>query len=124
MQNRKHAVQEISLIIQMQSCGLLQPKNVFLEFGSGRGNLSRDLADYFVHFTLKKEKTENSTENSLFFMIDRQVNYRKKAERIPLQTGSAPLNRIGIDIKDFDLKSFKEISQRNSVIFGKVPKIF
>lgn len=84
----KHAQQQASIVGHMQQIGLLQNAEgrVYIEFGAGRGYLSSMLAD--------------ASDARNFVLLDVR-GFRNKADRSLRQLESLRLQRLRVDIKDF-----------------------
>ncbi|KAK9488996.1 methyltransferase TRM13-domain-containing protein [Lipomyces starkeyi] len=107
LSNKKHAIQQGSLISTLGNLGLLLCENCFVEFGAGRGELSRYLNQALLH-EYKKEPTYTPS----FLLIDRsggRMKFDSKIIKDSDDLGSkhpmAPIvHRIKADIKDLDLR--------------------
>ncbi|KAK9373747.1 methyltransferase TRM13-domain-containing protein [Lipomyces chichibuensis] len=107
LSNKKHAIQQESLISTLGNVGLLLCENCFVEFGAGRGELSRYLNQALLH-KYNKEPTYTPS----FLLIDRsggRMKFDSKIIKDSEDLGSkhliAPIvHRIKTDIKDLDLR--------------------
>jgi tRNA:m4X modification enzyme len=122
LENPKHAVQQGSLIGHMERAGILTNfNNVVIEFGCGRGELSRYVNQ--AQFVSKHEGAARVGDKSRkFLMIDR-AGHRMKFdtkllkdfqelvtdEQRQQEVGAPVVERIKIDIKDIDLVKALEI---------------
>lgn len=116
LENPKHAVQQGSLIGHMERVGFFTCRNnVTVEFGCGRGELSRYVNQ--AQFISKRKNAAETEDNSReFLMIDR-AGHRMKFdtkllkdfhefvadEQEQKEVGAPVVERIKIDIKDLDL---------------------
>ncbi|KAI8809949.1 tRNA guanosine-2'-O-methyltransferase TRM13 [Cladochytrium replicatum] len=94
----KHALQQASLLGHLESAGLLQRGNAYVELGAGAGDVS--------HFVYKAVG-----DPCKLVLVDRR-NYRRKME-VPLKNTSdaqTSILRVSMDIKDLDLTKMSEIS--------------
>ncbi|KAJ3101988.1 hypothetical protein HDU97_000901 [Phlyctochytrium planicorne] len=87
--SKKHTYQQSSLLGHMENLGALTTKNVFLELGAGKAELS-----HFVHMAVG-----NPTK---FILIDRKAS-RLKVNRKKLICSPGTWNRIQMDLKDFEM---------------------
>lgn len=109
--NKKHLIQQSSLIGNMKNKKMLSPDIFYLEFGCGKGELSK-----FVNICILEEIKEGSIGTSGgqygFGLIDRGVNRNKLDSRILKECSEheicpRPLvRRTRIDIKDLNLDKF------------------
>merc|ERR1719369_2139100 len=86
----KHAIQNSSLLGQMDKSGLLENGNTFIEFGSGRGQPT---------FWLTRAVTDPST--CQFILVDKASHRHKFDNR--LRDDDLDLVRLRIDIQDLSL---------------------
>lgn len=122
LENPKHAIQQGSLIGHMERAGILTSfDNVVIEFGCGRGELSRYVNQ--AQFISKHEgKPRVGDKSRKFLMIDR-AGHRMKFDTKLLkdfhefvtdeekqqEIGEPVVERIKIDIKDIDLAKALEL---------------
>ncbi|KAK9432635.1 methyltransferase TRM13-domain-containing protein [Lipomyces doorenjongii] len=107
LSNKKHAIQQGSLISTLRNLGLLLGENCFVEFGAGRGELSRYLNQALLH-----KYNEELKYTPSFLLIDRSGRRMKLDSKIIKDSedlGSkhpiTPIvHRIKTDIKDLDLR--------------------
>ncbi|CAB5377882.1 unnamed protein product [Rhizophagus irregularis] len=106
--NRKHAVQQASLIGHLEKLNLLRKNTCFIEYGSGKGELS-----YFIKMAIQDETAS-------FILVDRK-NTRCKFDSAIRGTSEKKLlvKRIGMDIKDLDLSKLDLLKGRNVVAYSK-----
>ncbi|RLV91643.1 tRNA:m [Spathaspora sp. JA1] len=112
---QKHALQQSSLIGNLKSMGLLNPECFYIEFGCGKGELSR-----FVNLCILEDyQTQKDTEKYGFGFIDRGVNRLKQDNRIlnDCKDSLQPkLKRTRIDIKDLNLDKFIDDIQPSKIV--------
>lgn len=126
--NAKHAIQQASLIGHMDDLGMLEPENTVVEFGSGRGELSR----YVSRTILLKQlsKTDNaSVKSQSHVLIDRASNRMKLDSKITKDfeelVGEASVEqypeimRIKADIKDIKLDAVEGLRDDGIAIISK-----
>lgn len=109
--NKKHALQQSSLIQHMADAGMLGPNRIFIEFGCGRAELSR----YVNQVELLSGECEESTLPK-FLLIDRGTNrmkFDKKFDDDSLElagvcNGRSRVKRCRVDIKDVRLAALLE----------------
>jgi len=87
----KHLIQNSSLLGQLDKSGLLENGNTFVEFGSGRGQLT---------YWLTKAVTDPST--CQFVLVDR-ASHRHKFDNRLKDTDDVELVRLRVDIADLAL---------------------
>ena len=87
----KHLIQNSSLLGQMDKSGLLENGNTFVEFGSGRGQLT---------YWLTKAVPDPST--CQFVLVDRASPRHKFDHRLK-ETEDVELVRLRVDIADLAL---------------------
>lgn len=104
VQNKKHALQQASLIAHMEGTGLLKPTSRILEFGAGRAELSR-----YINYAICSERGEDQTAVNYLF-IDRAMPRMKMDGKLMKDTKEdfpeqpMPLiKRLKMDIKDLML---------------------
>ncbi|KAK7208594.1 methyltransferase TRM13-domain-containing protein [Myxozyma melibiosi] len=108
LSNKKHAIQQSSLIAHLEAAQLLACGNFYVEFGCGRGELSRYLNHALV-FLLGKNNKEEKGERTRFLLVDRDSMRLKLDNKIIAdseEAGVSPLpqvERLRVDIKDLDL---------------------
>lgn len=103
----KHLSQEASLLGNMDQLGLLESSACFLEFGAGKGGLSR---------TISTGLGDKAAETS-FLLVDRAGSQNKVDSQ--LKEGVSNVTRIKIDIKDLDLSKVETIKGKRLVVMGK-----
>ncbi|KAI9094378.1 methyltransferase TRM13-domain-containing protein [Phlyctochytrium arcticum] len=101
----KHPAQQASLLGHLDRLGLLSNKNVFLEFGAGKGELA-----HWIHGAVG--------DASRFVLIDRQ-NFRQKYDKNISNNPSNSVERIAMDIKDLDLTKYEPLKGYPSVAASK-----
>ncbi|KAH7444878.1 hypothetical protein KP509_02G095400 [Ceratopteris richardii] len=118
---RKHIVQQASMLGNMESFGLLQRTKicdvsglkesldeesdpVFIEFGAGRGYLSHMLADCY---------------NIQNIMLIERRSYKFKADRTLREKAAIELKRVRIDIEDLYLKGMNALRDHHYIAFSK-----
>ncbi|SJM83443.1 related to tRNA guanosine-2'-O-methyltransferase TRM13 [Zygosaccharomyces bailii] len=119
--NKKHALQQSSLIQHMVDSGMLGPHRVFIEFGCGRAELSRYVNQVEI---LRGECEEASLPK--FLLIDRGTNRMKfdkkfgddSLELANITSGRSRVRRYRIDIKDLKLAALLE-EERTHVTISK-----
>ncbi|ODV66417.1 DUF715-domain-containing protein [Hyphopichia burtonii NRRL Y-1933] len=109
---KKHALQHSSLIGNLKDRELLKRDNFYVEFGCGKGELSRSL-NQCIMSDIKGGEEEEQTGKYGFGLIDRGVNRLKLDRRIikDCEEGKFPyahpiIRRSRIDIKDLKLDNF------------------
>lgn len=121
--NQKHVVQQSSLIGNMKRRGFLDIDKFYIEYGCGKGELSR-----FVNLCVLEEiQTDNIGKvNYGYGFIDRGVNRMKVDSKIikDCQDKSESINpiikRSRIDIKDLNVDKFLEdVDVSNVVVISK-----
>ncbi|KAM3317985.1 hypothetical protein ACQJBY_035620 [Aegilops geniculata] len=114
----KHVVQQVSIVGNMETFGLLPrggaedaTKEIALkrapavvEFGAGRGYLTQMLADCY------------GIKN--IFLVERRA-YKLKADRSLRQNEGVKLERLRIDIEDLNLRGVKALSGSQYLAIGK-----
>lgn len=112
--NQKHALQQSSLIGNMARLNQLSTDTFYLEYGCGKGELSR-----YVNLCAMQEPTEHKPGYG-FGLIDRGVNRQKMDTRILNDCqarGITPtVKRSRIDIKDLDVLKFLEDTSAEKVM--------
>ncbi|KAJ2594488.1 tRNA:m4X modification enzyme, partial [Coemansia sp. RSA 1721] len=108
--NQKHAQQQASIVGHLEKRGLLDSKYAFIEFGSGKGELS-----VYVHAAAVAANPDTAPDSHVY-LVDRKV-FRQKFKADQQDNGvqktqdhrdsSQQLERINIDIRDFDLASLE-----------------
>ncbi|RHZ50622.1 hypothetical protein Glove_494g4 [Diversispora epigaea] len=110
LKNRKHIIQQASLLGQMSRLNLLQQEKCFIEFGSGKGELS-----YFTKLAIKDHEGKSN-----FILIDRKITRCKFDSAIRDATEKKSIvKRIEIDIKDLDLSKLDIIKNKKIVAYSK-----
>ncbi|GES74075.1 tRNA:m(4)X modification enzyme TRM13 homolog [Rhizophagus clarus] len=106
--NRKHAVQQASLIGHLEKLNLLRKNICFMEYGSGKGELS-----YFIKMAIQDDTAS-------FILVDRK-NTRCKFDSVIRGTSEKKLlvKRIGMDIKDLDISKLDLLKGKNVVAYSK-----
>ncbi|KAK9476423.1 methyltransferase TRM13-domain-containing protein [Lipomyces japonicus] len=106
LSNKKHAVQQGSLAAQLEFKGLLTGDYCFVEFGAGRGELSR-----YLHQSILYRCNNAPSSRPRFLLIDRSgmrmkldSKIVKDAEEFNSTFPNPEVKRIKCDIKDLDLK--------------------
>ncbi|CAG8487121.1 2237_t:CDS:2 [Diversispora eburnea] len=95
---------------QMARLNLLQEEKCFIEFGSGKGELS-----YFTKLAVKDHEGKSN-----FILIDRKITRCKFDSAIRDATEKKSIvKRIEIDIKDLDLSKLDIIKNKKIVAFSK-----
>lgn len=121
--NRKHIDQQSSLVGQLQEADLLSHEAFYVEFGCGKGELSRTVNKCILHDY--ENQTHEQKDNQAVFgygLIDRGVNRMKMDNKIlkDCQVSSAGLvpivKRSRIDIEHLDLDKFLESAQPTAVV--------
>ncbi|KAK6197942.1 methyltransferase TRM13-domain-containing protein [Scheffersomyces amazonensis] len=113
LKNQKHALQQSSLIGNMKHSKLLDGSSFYLEFGCGKGELSRYI-NLCVMEDLKSSTKEDTKTNETygFGFIDRGVNRMKVDSKIVKEASEygvdAKTKRSRIDIKDLNVDKFIE----------------
>ncbi|CAG8434715.1 2218_t:CDS:10 [Funneliformis mosseae] len=107
--NGKHAVQQASLIGHLKRLQLLRKDACFIEYGSGKGELS-----YFTKLAVQDEGSAS------FILIDRK-NTRCKFDNVIRGTSEKKslVKRIGMDIKDLDLSKLDLLKGKDVVVYSK-----
>lgn len=117
-QNQKHAIQQSSLISQLDKNGLLSSKMEYIEFGCGRAELSRYLLQSVMH---------QDQATSGFILIDRSPTRMKldskmikdaEAKKLP----EPKIFRAKIDIKDLYIDDILETQFSESEGFVAISK--
>ncbi|EMG48942.1 hypothetical protein G210_0398 [Candida maltosa Xu316] len=112
--NQKHPIQQNSIIANLDKMGLLNESFLFLEFGCGKGELSR----YLNQCILQQNPSNSSTYG--FGLIDRGKNRLKADSKIISDCDAVELTpqvkRSKIDIKDLNLSEFISDLQVNKVV--------
>lgn len=112
LSNKKHAIQQSSLIAHLDSAHLLKCNNYYVEFGCGRGELSR----YVNHgLMLLHSQSKDTSYKPKFLLIDRDSMRLKLDNKIITDTEDAEIstpqvNRFKTDIKDLDLVAEPRLS--------------
>ncbi|KAJ2556537.1 tRNA:m4X modification enzyme [Coemansia sp. RSA 1933] len=92
----RHTLQQSSLLAHLDDRGCLDPQNVFVEFGAGKGELS-----VYVHEALAAKPS-----TPRIVLVDRK-NFRQKYSVKPHHSDTSDphsqFERINIDIRDLDL---------------------
>ncbi|CCE72926.1 Piso0_000531 [Millerozyma farinosa CBS 7064] len=109
--NKKHLIQQSSLIGNMKKKGMLSSDIFYLEFGCGKGELSK-FVNICILDDIKEGNMRISGSQYGFGLIDRGVNRNKSDSRIIKECSEhkdcpQPLvRRTRIDIKDLNLDKF------------------
>ncbi|KAI5967723.1 TRM13 [Candida margitis] len=112
--NQKHIIQQSSIIGNLKRLGLLSSDNFYVEFGCGKGELSRCVNQCVLY------DSSECGPNYGFGLIDRGTN-RLKADNKIIQD-SEPfkakpvIKRSKIDIKDLNVDKFLEDIRPNKVV--------
>ena len=122
--NQKHAIQQSSLIGNMKKRGLLDINKFYLEFGCGKGELSRFVNLSILEDLPNKDLHEESKYGYGFF--DRGVNRMKMDSKIVKEAKENKIEvnlktkRSKIDIKDLNVDKFLEdIDPEHVVVISK-----
>ncbi|OBA20254.1 DUF715-domain-containing protein, partial [Metschnikowia bicuspidata var. bicuspidata NRRL YB-4993] len=126
-ENKKHIVQQASLIGAMKETDLLSRKNVYVEFGCGKAELSRTVNACVIFDTVLEKKEVGADQHDLknnliygFGLIDRGVNRMKMDNKIVSDCEGSQLHpqikRSRIDIQHLDLDKFMEYMQHLSIV--------
>ncbi|KAK9447950.1 methyltransferase TRM13-domain-containing protein [Limtongia smithiae] len=120
--NQKHAIQQGVLISALDFENLLSLRNYYIEFGAGRGELSR----YMFHGLLYKYHNSLSTPVRIL-LIDRSGTRRKLDTKIAKDSydiagahncATPIVTRLKIDIKDLQLIEVNEQEEGKNVHDG------
>lgn len=120
--NQKHVTQQSSLIGNMKERGLLDINKFYLEFGCGKGELSR-----FVNLSILEDCQADLLEDDSKYgygFIDRGVNRMKMDSKIIKEAQDKNVKilskRSKIDIKDLNVDKFLEdINPKEVVVISK-----
>jgi tRNA:m4X modification enzyme len=126
--NQKHAIQQASLIGHMDSLGMLAPHRTIVEFGCGRGELSRYVARSMLEIQLRNGRKRLASSQS-HLLIDRASQRMKLDSKITKDfeelvggavAGQLPaIKRIKIDIKDLNLDGVQELRPAGICVISK-----
>jgi len=102
----KHLIQNSSLLGQLDKSGLLENGNTFIEFGSGRGQLTYWLT-----------KAVNDPSTCQFILVDK-ASHRHKFDNRLRDCEDVEIVRLRADIRDFSLGGLSPFltAQRESVV--------
>ncbi|CUM68592.1 uncharacterized protein PRCAT00006319001 [Priceomyces carsonii] len=121
-QNQKHALQQSSLIGNLKEKRLLDTNCTYIEFGCGKGELSRYVNLCLIE-ELKEGKTDHTNHRYGYGFIDRGVNRLKADNRIlkdvresSVEFIAPMIKRTRIDIKDLNLDRFLELLNPHKVV--------
>ncbi|KAK9458970.1 methyltransferase TRM13-domain-containing protein [Lipomyces oligophaga] len=105
LSNQKHAIQQASLIAHLERYNLVRPENHFVEFGAGRGELSR-----YLHQVLIIANHQRLSVNPSFLLVDRAGTRMKLDSKIAKDAAELDsscrhpnVRRFKVDIKDLAL---------------------
>ncbi|CAD7084522.1 unnamed protein product [Hermetia illucens] len=101
----KHLIQTSSILGCLRDLGLLQPKTSFIDFGSGKGQLSYWLA-----------RAIEGLDSANVVLLDRASHRHKKDNKIE---DKSFIHRIRADIADFDVRKLDLLSEKQVVIVSK-----
>ncbi|KAI8588310.1 methyltransferase TRM13-domain-containing protein [Geranomyces variabilis] len=102
--NGKHAIQQASLLGHINRQGMLVPGKLFLEFGAGKGELSK-----WLHIAVGESK---------HVLIDRG-SFRQKFDANMKHSDSTWVERLSMDIKDLDLSAYPRTANQSMVAVSK-----
>lgn len=111
-ETKRHIAQQSSLIGNMKASGLLGCDKFYVEFGCGKGDLSRSVNACVLHDTKNNSKDPeiaNCADVYGFGLIDRGVNRMKADNRIVNDCGQILqpiIKRSRIDIEHLNLDKF------------------
>jgi len=122
---RKHLSQNSSLVRHLEEAGLTDKPSIFVEFGSGRGQLTYWLTMALAHAHVKDQDPTNSTsrpvsgnnisKHSEFVLVDRGSQRHKMDNKLKneFQANELSTTRIKIDIADLSLQNVPLIEKCN-----------
>ncbi|KAI8817049.1 methyltransferase TRM13-domain-containing protein [Fimicolochytrium jonesii] len=111
----KHAVQQASLVGHMERAGLLKKGNVFVEFGAGKGELSRQKYDAML------DHAPNTTRHRLLTDIkDLSLPHYTPVTDSPVVAISKHLCGAATDLTLRCLSSFESATKSNQQLKGMV----
>lgn len=117
-ENKKHILQQSSLASVLGDVELLSTENFYVEFGCGKGELSRTINACILSETDKETALELKTYGYGF--IDRGANRMKMDNKIIKDcndTGISPIiKRSRIDIEHLDIDKFLNLIEPSSVV--------
>jgi len=99
----KHVIQEASIIGHMEMLDLLNPNNVYIELGAGKGRLSHVL---------------QTATGAKCILVDRLQGLKNKKDGMHHEDPKG-FQRISIDIKDLYLAGIEDLNGKNVVAFSK-----
>ncbi|CAG8494040.1 5472_t:CDS:2 [Paraglomus occultum] len=108
LKNTKHAIQQASLLGHMEKLSLLPKDGCFIEFGAGKGELSR-----FVQAAVADDGS------AVFILVDRKNMRLKFDSNIRAASDPSAVRRIWSDIKDLDLSKVDLIENKKVIAFSK-----
>lgn len=121
--NRKHIDQQSSLVGQLKEVNLLSPQLFYVEFGCGKGELSRTVNKCILHdYKISQQEDEETLTIYGYGLIDRGVNRMKMDNKILKDCKEAPhpldpvIKRSRIDIEHLDLDKFLESAAPKGVV--------
>lgn len=113
-QNKKHILQQSSMAGILKELGLLSSENLYMEFGCGKGELSRIINTCILSDKHASQKTYG------FGLIDRGANRMKVDNKILQDCENSELQpvikRSRIDIEHLVVDKFLESSEPTSVV--------
>ncbi|XP_003706604.1 tRNA:m(4)X modification enzyme TRM13 homolog [Megachile rotundata] len=98
--NRKHLLQNSSLLSHLEHAGLVQDNTCFMEFGAGKGKLT-----YWLGKMIKDRK------NSCILLVDRSSHRHKSDNKLRNEQLPLVIKRIRADIADLKLNDITEIQK-------------
>ncbi|KAK9454977.1 methyltransferase TRM13-domain-containing protein [Dipodascopsis uninucleata] len=124
LSNKKHAIQQGSLISQLEKISGLESDRIFIEFGAGRGELSR-----YIHQSLLFKYKRDPPVCPAFVLIDRsgvRMKLDSKIIKDAQEEGSSKespyVERLKCDIKDLDCSKLEILRDNNYTGFIAVSK--
>ncbi|KAI3404847.2 TRM13 [Candida oxycetoniae] len=119
---QKHVLQQSSLIGNLKRLHLLSPECFYVEFGCGKGELSRYVNQCILEENRGREDSDSSHYG--YGLIDRGTNRLKADSKIVSDSETSSLHplikRSKIDIKDLNLDLFlKEVNPTKLVVISK-----
>ncbi|QPG75102.1 hypothetical protein FOA43_002443 [Brettanomyces nanus] len=116
--NKKHLLQQSSLIGQLVKYQLFSRENLYIEFGCGRGEFSRYLSRAL-------DEKGDAEVGSRFLMVDRESPRMKMDNKIVLDSkcSTPEVHRLKVDIKDLKLsKAMENFSSRPNDYYVGISK--
>ncbi|KAJ1914625.1 tRNA:m4X modification enzyme [Tieghemiomyces parasiticus] len=125
----KHVVQQASLLGHLERLDLLRPEYHFVEFGAGKGELTKFVQPALLHNRHHNDAHANAAGVSdsadsttlarpIFTLVDRR-NFRNKFDKNVGGIDAGIVQRIQIDIKDLDLCGVPHALDRPVVAYSK-----